>query len=126
MVGQVPRSKKAFTIVEEFIQLSAIDMCREIIGGNTASKHKLIPLSNNTITRRIIEMSDDIECKQLERIESSPYYSIQLDESIVLVRHLVTSMFTTTYFFCKELPTITTAEEIFRCLDTYFGIKAIE
>ena len=80
VAGQVARSKKAFAIVE-LILLSVIDICREIIGKNTASKLELVPLSNNTITRQIVEMSNDIKCQLSKRMKSSPYYLIQLDES---------------------------------------------
>ena len=31
-------------------------------------------------TRRIVEMSDDIECQPLEKFKSNPCYSIQMDE----------------------------------------------
>jgi len=78
---RVACSKKASTIAEELILPSAIDMCREVLAEVAASKLELVSLSNNMIMRRIIEMSDDIECQLLERIKSSPYYSIQLDES---------------------------------------------
>ena len=77
----IARSKKAFTIAEELILPCAIAMCREIIGEAAASKLKLVSLSNNTIKSQIAEMSDDIERRLLERIKSSLYYSIQLDES---------------------------------------------
>ena len=77
----IAHSKKAFTIVEELILPCAIDMCWEIIGEVVASKFKLVSLSSNTIKRRIPEMGDGIECQLLERIESSPHYSIQMDKS---------------------------------------------
>ena len=38
VASQVVRSKKAFTIAEELILPSAIDMCREIVGEAAASK----------------------------------------------------------------------------------------
>ena len=47
MAGRVARCKKAFTIAEEFILPSAIDMCREVIGAKAASKLELIPLSRD-------------------------------------------------------------------------------
>ena len=40
VADQVARSRKAFTIVEELILLSVIDMCRKIIEENAASKLK--------------------------------------------------------------------------------------
>ena len=39
---RIARSKKAFTIAEELILPSAIDMCREIIGEAAASKLSVI------------------------------------------------------------------------------------
>ena len=50
VAGRVACSKKAFTIAEELILLSAIDMCRGVLGGAAASKLELESLSNNTIT----------------------------------------------------------------------------
>ena len=117
-------SKKAFTIAEELILPSAIDMCREIIEA-AASKLKLVSLSNDTIKRQIVEMSDDIECQLLERIKSSPYYSIQLDEStnisnaallLVFVKYCADGNIHDNLLFCKELPTRMTADEIICCL----------
>ena len=81
VASRIAQSKKAFTVAEELISPCALDMCREIIGEAASSKLQAIPLSNDTITRRIIAMSDDIEQQLLERIKSSPHYAIQMDES---------------------------------------------
>jgi len=68
VAGCVACSKKAFTIAEELILPSAINMSQEVIGEAAASKLELVSLSNNTTTRRI-EIRDDIECQLLERIK---------------------------------------------------------
>ena len=131
----ISHSKKAFAIAEEIILSSAIDMCQEIIGEAVVSKLKLVSLSNDTIKRQIVEMSDDIECQLLERIKSSPYYSTQLNEStdvsnaallLVFVRYCADGNIHVDLLFCKELPTRTTADEIIRCLDNHFTFKGID
>ena len=80
-------------------------------------------------------MSDDIKCQLLERIKSSPYYSIQLDEStdvsnaallLVFVRYCADGNIHDDLLFCKELPTRTTADEIIHCLDNHFTFKGID
>ena len=132
---RIARSKKALIIAEELILPSAIDMCWEIIGEAAASKLKLVSMSNDAIKRRIVEMSDDIECQLLERIKSSPYYSIQLDEStdvsnaallLVFVRYCADGNIHDNLLFCKEFPTRTIADEIIRCLDNHFTFKGID
>ena len=109
----IARSKKAFTIAEKLILLCAIDMCGEIIGEAAASKLKLVLFSNETIKRRIVETSDDIECQLLERIKSNPYYYIQLDEStdvsnaallLVFVRYCADGDIHNIYIFAKNFP----------------------
>ena len=121
---RIARSKKIFTIAEKLILPCAIDMCREIMAEAAASKLKLVSLSNDTIKRRIAEISDDIECQLLERIKSSPYYSIQLDKSTdvsnaallpVFVRYCADGKIHDDLLFCKELPIRTTADEIMHC-----------
>nr|CAB3267855.1 zinc finger BED domain-containing protein 5-like [Phallusia mammillata] len=135
VAARVARCKKPFTIAEELILSCAIDMCREVLGTSAASKLESILLSNNTITRRIIEMSADIECQLLEGIKSSPYYFIQLDEFtdisnkallLVFVRYCADGNIHDDLLFCQELPTRTTADEVFRCLDTHFANNSID
>ncbi len=60
---------------------SAVDMCRELLGDAVTTKIQSIPLSDDTVARRIVDMSDDIERQLVERIKASPYFAIQLDES---------------------------------------------
>ena len=71
----------------------------------------------------------------MERIESSPHYFIQLDEStdvsnaallLVFVRYCADGNIHDDLLFCKELPTRTTANEIVRCLDNHFTFKGLD
>ena len=135
VASRIARSKKAFTIAEELILPSAIYMCREIIGEAAPSKLQIVSLSNDTITRRIVEMSNDYECQLLKKIKSCPYYFIQLDEStdisnaallLVFVRYCADGNIHDDLLFCKELPTRTIVNEIMRCLDSHFTNKGIE
>ena len=71
----------------------------------------------------------------MERIESSPHYFIQLDEStdvsnaallLVFVRYCADGNIHDDLHFRKELPTKTTADEIVRCLDNHFTFKGLD
>ena len=53
-------------------------MCREMIGEDAAKKLLTVPLSNDTVSRRISEMASDIHNQVLERMKSIPFFSIQL------------------------------------------------
>lgn len=41
---------------------------------------KTIPLSDNTVKRRIDAIAEDIKVQQLEKIKESPWFALQLDE----------------------------------------------
>ncbi len=132
VAARVAHSKKAFTIAQELILPSAVDMCRELLG---ATKIQSIPLSDDTVARRIVDMSDDIERQLVERIKASPYFAIQLDEStdisnaallFVFVRYCMDSNLCEDLLFCKELPTRTAADNVMHCLDKYFTEKGLK
>ena len=124
-------SKKAFTIAEELILPSAIDMYWKLL---EKLLHQNLNYCPSLLKRQITEMSDDIECQLLEKIKSSLYYSIQLNEFTnvsneallpVFVRCCADGNIHNNLLFCKELPTKMTADEIIHCLDNHFTFKGI-
>lgn len=130
----VARSEKSFTITEELILPSTVDMCREIMGEAAATKIQSISLSNDTVSIRIVDMSDDIECQLVEKIKASKYFAIQMDESTdisnaalsVFVRYCRDSNLHEDLPFCKELLTRTAADDVMHCLDDYFPEKGLD
>ncbi|KAL4132622.1 hypothetical protein QTP88_009744 [Uroleucon formosanum] len=86
---RIAQSKKPHTIAEELILPSAIDMVSTMIGESTANQLKNVPLSNNTISRRIHDISDNINEQFINKLRNKNF-AIQLDEATdtynVLVR----------------------------------------
>jgi len=58
-----------------------IAACNEVLGQSAASKMKDIPLSNDTVERRISDMVEDTERQIIEKIKKSKLFVLQLDES---------------------------------------------
>lgn len=124
----ISKCQAPFTSGEKLIMPSVIDACREVLGPAAAAKVSAIPLSNDTVSRRIGEMADDIECQVLDRVRASDWFAIQLDETtdisnlailLVYVRYMHEGIFQEEFLCCKELPQSTTAGEIFRVLNEY-------
>ncbi|PNF14726.1 hypothetical protein B7P43_G08936 [Cryptotermes secundus] len=61
MALQIAKYKKSYSIGEELIKPSLIAACNEVLGQSAASKMKDIPLSNDTVGRRISDMAEDTE-----------------------------------------------------------------
>ncbi len=65
----VAKAKKLHTIAESLIRPAAMAICRTMFGDKYASDIEPIPLSDNTISRRITEMATDVKCQLIERIK---------------------------------------------------------
>lgn len=113
---------------QELILPAAVEMCEIMLGTEAANKLKAIPLSDDTVRRRIQDLSADILSQILDRLRSCEHFSIQLDEStdiasaaqfIVLVRYPWEGKILEDFLFCKEMPGRATGEEIFRILDAF-------
>ncbi|XP_026464804.1 protein ZBED8-like [Ctenocephalides felis] len=74
-------NKKPHTKGEDLIKPCLLDAATLVIGKQHVAKIKQISLSNNTIQRRICEMSADILATVIAEIKESPMFALQLDES---------------------------------------------
>ena len=58
---RIAKCKRLHTIAEELVLPAVLDLVSTMIGESAAKKLKAVPLSNNTISRRIDKISDDID-----------------------------------------------------------------
>ena len=94
---------------------------KEMLGPDAIREVTKVPLSDNTISRRIDDMSVDIEIIVLEKSHIGKHFSLQLDEYTDLskiaqlltnVRFVDGDIIRENFLFCKTLVK-TTEEEIF-------------
>lgn len=87
--------------------------------GKQVEKLKSIPLSDNTIQRRISDMATDVRDQVIEKIKESTFVSLQFDEStdisscaqfVAFVRFESNERLMEEIQFCKALPTNTTGQ----------------
>ena len=131
----VAKLKKSHTVAERLILPACKAIVNEMLGPEAVKEIAKVPLSDNTISRRIGEMSADIESVVLDKIRVSTKFALQLDESTDVSGHtqLVTNVrfvdgdtIRENFLFCKALPGRTTGEEIFRVTSKYLekgGLK---
>ena len=86
---RIAKTKKPFTIAEELVKPCILDAAREILGPYETKKLEDKPLSDNTIKRRIDDMSIDIENQVVEVIKKLSCFAIQLDESTDVSNHAI-------------------------------------
>lgn len=124
---RVAQCKKPHTIAEELILPCAMDMVSTMLDDSAASKLRAIPLSNNTVGRRIYDMSKDIEEQLNDKVRDS-HFSLQMDEAtdgnkdcllITYVRFIDGDDMREELLFCKQVPGRATAEELFKIIDSY-------
>ncbi|XP_078495832.1 SCAN domain-containing protein 3-like [Ciona intestinalis] len=89
----ISKTKKPFTIGEDLIKPCMLAAATEVLGPEQANKLKAIPLSNDSIKRRILDMAVDVEQQVIEQVKQSRYFAIQLDESTDLSNCAILSCF---------------------------------
>ncbi|XP_056092494.1 zinc finger BED domain-containing protein 5-like [Rhinichthys klamathensis goyatoka] len=118
---RVGRKGLPHTIAEDVCLPAAKEMVECMIGEKEAKKLDMIPVSNNTVSRRIDAMAEDILATLVSRVKKSEFYSLQVDEStdvanlanlLLYVRYHFEGTVQEDFLFCRPLATRTTGQEI--------------
>ena len=119
---------KSHTIAETVILPACQQIVRIMFGEDAVSELNKIPLFDNTISRRIQDMSGNIECNIKSKILQYELFALQVDESTDITgkAHLLVHVFArfiddkaiVKYFLCcKELPETTKGQDVFDVLN---------
>ncbi|XP_077763998.1 protein FAM200A [Canis aureus] len=123
---RVAKEKLAHTAAEKIILPACMDMVRTIFDDKSADKLRTIPLSDNTISRRICTIAKHLEEMLIARLQSGIDFAIQLDEStdvascptlLVYVRYVWQDDFIEDLLCCLSLHSHTTGLDIFTELE---------
>ena len=100
-----------------------------MLGEKASQTMKQISLSNDTIKSRIHEMFKNIKSKVISKINSSPVFAFQLDETtdvsnfsqlLVYVRYAADERINKEFLFCQPLETTSKAANVFHVLIDFF------
>ena len=75
---QISKTKKPYIIGEDLIKPCTLAAATEVLGSKAAKKLHAIPISNDSVKRRIMDMAVDVEEQVIEQIKKSKYFAIQL------------------------------------------------
>ncbi|KAK1345281.1 LOW QUALITY PROTEIN: hypothetical protein QTO34_013992 [Cnephaeus nilssonii] len=111
-------------IAEDLLLPAAKDIVRVMIGEEFVIKLSAISLSNDTVCRRIDDMSADILNQVIQEIKPAPLpiFSIQLDESTNIANrftYINDGDFKDEFLFCKPLEMTTTARDVFDTVGSF-------
>ena len=129
----IAQSGKPHTIGETLILPAVSEVLRTVLHKPPEQVIKSIALSNNTVQRKVDEMSDNIE-EQLCMILKTTEFSLQLDEStlpakksllLTYVRFVKDENLMQEFLSAKELETHTTGESVFQLVVGFFIEKEI-
>lgn len=123
----VAKKMKSHTIAESLIMPACKIIVKTMIGEEAATEISKVPVSDNTISRRVDDMSHNIS-GILSEILQNTNFALQVDETtditgkaqlLAFVRFENEGEILENYFCCKELPDTTKGQDIFNTLSSY-------
>ena len=123
----IAKQMKPHTIAESLILPACCKMIETMFGVEAKNEICKIPLSDNTIQRRIEALSINIEENVFKKVLNSRF-AMQVDEStdisgkahlLAFVRFIDGTRIINEFLCCKELPETTKGEDIFNIINLY-------
>lgn len=131
---RIAKCKKPHTIAEELILPAALDMVNIMIGESAGKILSKVPLSNNTISRRIHHMADDLSDQLIEKLKEKAF-GLQLDEAtdinkdahlICYIRFIDNDDMVEDLLFCKNITAGAKAQDLFEILDNFMSENSVD
>ena len=127
----IAKTKTPHTIGEKLIMPAAMKMAKAMYGEEEAKKLKVIPLSDNTVKRRIDAIAADQESTLVEKLRNSPACALQMDVStegknahaLTFVRFLAETAIQEDILYCLPLPEHETAQAMYNVLVEYMDTQ---
>ncbi|XP_014298159.2 zinc finger BED domain-containing protein 5-like [Microplitis demolitor] len=125
---RIAQAGEAHTIAENLIKPCVSDIAKCMLDEKSAKHLSTVPLSNDTVSRRIHDLSTYVKQELVTRLQKTRF-ALQVDEStdvaglailLVIVRYPYESSFEEDMLMCSPLPTNTTGEEIFNKINIFF------
>ena len=125
----VAKAKKSHTIGETLLKPCILESVKLMLGEKASKTMKQISLSNDTIKSQIHEMSENIKSKVISKINSSPVFTLQLDETnnfsnlsqlLAYIRCVADERINEEFLFCQSLEATTKAADVFQVLIDFF------
>ena len=129
----IARSGKPHTIAEELILPAVREVLHTVVHKSPDQIIKAIPLSDNSVQRRVDEMAENIE-EALCNILATTEFSLQLDDStlpgnesllLAYVRFIKDEKLVQELLFARQLKTDTKGESVFHVVENFFKEKNI-
>lgn len=131
----IAKCGKPHTIGETLVLPAAKKIVEIVLGEGSSNKiSQSVPLSNNTVSRRIDEMAADVESKLTHMLKKSKF-ALQIDESTVIDNNAILLAYvrfineqkesTEEMLFARSLTTDAKGSSIFNVLKEYFEEKDI-
>jgi hypothetical protein len=123
----VAQQMKAHTIAESLILPACQAIVKTMLGDEAELEIKKIPLSDDTIKRRIQDMSNDIEENVMQKLKTCEF-ALQIDEStdisgkeqlLGFIRFIDEGKIREQFLCCKELEGTTKGQDVFDILTKY-------
>lgn len=124
----IAQNMKAHTLGESLILPACQKIVKTMLGNEAAKEISKVPLSNDTVHRRILEMSSDIEKNVCSNKLQDSNFALQIDEStditnkaqlLAFIRFIDEDKIVNQFLFCKELSATTKGEDVFNLLNNY-------
>ena len=126
MIAQQTRSH---TLAESIILLACRKIVKRILGDKAEQEIRKTPLSNNTIQKRIVDLSANIEETVQTKLQSTVEFALQVDEStdisgkpqlLTFIRFVDGNQIINQFLCCKEMSLTTRDQDVFDILSAYF------